>query len=101
MKHLLAISWLFLSQADYTSGKLCQDQQLIPGELDMYSPCVETFDSYFGDLATNTTSTIDDFNEPLPLETTEATVFVKDASLTYAEGSIFKQLSEAAIKYRT
>ena len=67
----------------------------------MYSPCVETFDSYFGDLVTNTTSTVEDVFDPLPLELTEAPVFVKDSSLTYAEGSILKQLAEAAIKYRT
>ena len=65
----------------------------------MYSPCVDTFDSYFGDLATNTTSIIEEITEPQEFK--ETTVFVKDSPLTYEEGSIFKQLAEAAIKYRT
>ena len=89
MKHLLAISWLILSHVDYTSGEMCQDQQFIPGEYDMFSPFVDTYDSHFGDLATNTTIIIEDVSKPSIETSKESLVFVKDSSLTYEEGSIF------------
>ena len=74
MRHLLAISWLILSQTDYTLGKICQDQQLVPAELEMYSPCENIFANIeipeLGNLATNTTSTFEQDEEPeAPAET--------------------------------